>query len=91
MPRDLIAIGDVLLDGTLPEPVPGTRPCRREDQSSESKFVPSRHQRTSDRLTKGRLRSRLDLADQESIAAFLQPWDEPLHLLISPEQRTPEG
>lgn len=25
MPRDLIAIGDVMLDGTLPEPVPGRR------------------------------------------------------------------
>jgi hypothetical protein len=42
--------------------------------------------------------ARLGLADQESIAAFVQPWDGPPHLLInnagimrSPEQRTPEG
>ena len=34
--------------------------------------------------------ARLGLADQESIAAFVQPWDEPLHLLIN-KQRTPEG
>jgi hypothetical protein len=76
-PRDLIAIGDLLLDRTLPEPVPGTRLCRREDQSSESKFVCSRNQRTSDRLTEVSV-ARLELASQQSIAAFVQPWDEPL-------------
>jgi hypothetical protein len=90
VPRDPIAIGNVTLDGTLPEPVPGTRLCHREDQSFESKFVRSHHQRTSDRLTENVSVARLDLAEQESIAAFVQPWDEPLHLLIN-KQRTPEG
>jgi NAD(P)-dependent dehydrogenase (short-subunit alcohol dehydrogenase family) len=40
----------------------------------------------------------LDLADQRSVAAFVQAWDEPLHLLVnnagimgSSEHRTPEG
>ena len=42
--------------------------------------------------------ARLDLADQDSVAAFVEAWDGPLHLLVnnagimmSPEQRTPEG
>ncbi len=42
--------------------------------------------------------ARLDLADRTSIAAFIDAWDEPLHVLVNnagvmalPEQRTPEG
>jgi NAD(P)-dependent dehydrogenase (short-subunit alcohol dehydrogenase family) len=40
----------------------------------------------------------LDLADRASIAAFIDAWDSPLHVLVNnagvmalPEQRTPEG
>jgi NAD(P)-dependent dehydrogenase (short-subunit alcohol dehydrogenase family) len=42
--------------------------------------------------------ARLDLADRASIAAFVEAWDGPLHLLVnnagimmSPERRSPEG
>jgi NAD(P)-dependent dehydrogenase (short-subunit alcohol dehydrogenase family) len=42
--------------------------------------------------------ARLDLADQDSIAAFVAAWDGPLHILVAnagimatPELRTPEG